>query len=114
MATPEATWQQSARAFALAYARAVAWTLVLCLIAGGIASLVAQNTAFLYFALGLGVVLEVAAGLAMLLDSVGAPGGLIVGTVLFFPVSMIALAYLFFFRQDLVDEWFARRREGRR
>ena len=81
-------------------------TLALCAFAGFVAYLVSRRIELFYFAMGLGVVLEVAALMAMVLDSFRVPGGLIVGTVVFLPWSLVALAYMAVFRRDVLRRWF--------
>lgn len=73
------------------WARALALTFVPCVAVGGTAALVYGEPGYLYVSLGLGIILEIYAAFAMLLDSAGLPGGVIVGSVAFFPVSLIAL-----------------------
>jgi hypothetical protein len=87
---------------------AAAWTILLCAVVGLSAALLADRPEFFWYSLGLAVILEGAAGIAMTLDWLGMPGGLIVGVVLFFPWS---LAGLLLFRKEIPwDRW----REGRR
>jgi hypothetical protein len=87
---------------------AAAWTFLLCAVVGLSAALVADRPEFFWYSLGLAVILEGAAGIAMALDWLGMPGGLIVGVVLFFPWSLGALLL---FRKEI--PW-ARWKEGRR
>ena len=85
------------------WARALAWTFVPCVVVGGSAALVYGRPEFLYYSLALGLILEVYAAFAMLLDRAGLPGGVIVGSVAFFPVSLVAL---FLFRREIgLDDW---------
>jgi hypothetical protein len=82
---------------------AAASTFLLCPVVGLSAALVADRPEFFWYSLGLAVILEGAAGVAMALDSLGMPGGLIVGVVLFFPWSLVALVL---FRKEIPwDQW---------
>ncbi|HEV1998736.1 MAG TPA: hypothetical protein VGR61_11480 [Candidatus Dormibacteraeota bacterium] len=82
---------------------AAAWTFLLCAVVGLSAAFVADRPEFFWYSVGLAVILEVAAGIAMALDWMGMPGGLIVGTVLFFPWSLGAL--LLFRKEIPWDRW---------
>ena len=90
---------------------AAAWTFLLCAVVGLSAALVANRPEFFWYSLGLAVILEGAAGIAMALDWLGMPGGLIVGTVLFFPWSLGAL--LLFRKEIPWDRWRQRRGDSK-
>lgn len=83
-------------------------TFLLCGIVGALAGLVTHRPEFLYYSLGLALILEVAAIIAMILDSFGMPGGLIVGVLLFFPWSLLAL--LLFRKEVPWEKWRLRRK----
>ncbi|GAC1578456.1 MAG: hypothetical protein NVS3B24_10880 [Candidatus Dormibacteria bacterium] len=87
---------------------AAAWTFLLCAIVGLMAALITNRPEFFWYSLGLAVVLEGAAGVAMALDWMGMPGGLIVGVVLFFPWS---LGGLLLFRKEIPwESWRLRKK----
>jgi|GEM_PF-2492266 len=90
---------------------AAAWTFLLCAIVGLMAALLTNRPEFFWYSLGLAVILEGAAGVAMALDGMGMPGGLIVGVVLFFPWS---LGGLLLFRKEIPwESWRLRKRDSK-
>ena len=90
---------------------AAAWTFLLCAIVGLMAALITNRPEFFWYSLGLAVILEGAAGIAMALDWMGMPGGLIVGVVLFFPWS---LGGLLLFRKEIPwESWRLRKRDSK-